>query len=784
MKTLLSSLACLTLTAMCFAEPEPLTTPRFVSYQPAKVWTEAFPVGNGRLGALVFGDPVHEVFELNESSIWKPPRDIPINKDGPALVQQMRDLLFAGKHAEAEKLCRERFVAPGGLVAPYQPLATLKVDHVLPEAAIIDYRREIALNKGSVSVSFRVGDYDAYTRTTWADWADLLAFRYTSHNGSPLAFTVSLAREGATIEASGRNLYLEGSTGEKGVRYYLVLEVQSDGKVVAEGNTLKLSDATEATILIASRTDYNPDDPTRPLSHVGRWTCREDFETPVDLEMHQTFFRETFEAAGVNLEAPPPADWTPTFGRPWRSVEEILADAKAQGGMTPELLQLYYAYCRYLVRSSSRYGGLPANLQGLWNPLLDPPWQSDYHLNINLSMFYWPAPQWGLAYHMEPLVSLAEMGFDAAEPIAREWLGVKEGSFLGTCTDIWGFVKPSLYPCWGVSVSGGAWLLQDIMRSLRFSKDPAIEARVLTLLRRQLAFYRAWCVRNPEGKIVSGPVPSPENTYQTPEGVCSIDMGPAHDQELIMATIQALCELSDAPKEIEEAKAFGAELAQPKIGADGALMEWSKPFDEWEPSHRHLSHAWGLFPGSLWTLKNNPEIAEAIRKALDKRVAAGHEAMGWSLGHMACLRARLNDGEAAMATLDKAPAFLLPNLFTSASGNPQVSDMCGVAQALNEMLIREEPGPKGEDPTITLLPALPKRLASKGSFRLLTSSGLWVSATWKDGKVVDWTVEPVDWDKPQNLRVIVNGEEHRFYYSARDIEAPPFNCPIIRKESK
>lgn len=732
---------------------------------PAKVWSEALPLGNGRLGALVFGHPNAETLVLNEESVWAPPKKAPINTDGAKWIPEMRRLLFEGRAAEAEQLCGKRFLLGKDAVAAYQPLAFLRVTHAPKETAFTDYARGIRLSEGVGWVRYTQGGV-GFTREAFVAYDDDVAvFTYAADRAGALCFTVGIDRPGeVSVEALPPNrLRLFGSTGKGGVAFDVVVEaVTEGGEVRTEGKTLSIRGANRAELRVAAATDYNFKKPTEPLARDRFAACQRALRNAAlrgeRLRAdHVAAFRARYGRAFVRVEG---ADVDTA-----RSVEEVLAEAKRNRRLDAHLLMLYYDFCRYVLISSSRPGGLPATLQGIWNPLMSPPWGSDFHLDINLSMFYWPATAWDLGELAEPLFSLAEMGFEAARPVARTMLGVEEGSFMVTSTDAWGYAAPFRLPCWGMYFSGGAWLLQDALLPWRATQDPAWLRRALPLLRTQTLFYLAWLTPHPEtGRLVSGPVVSPENTYRTKAGTASVDMGPAHDQELIHATFTdfLVAARTFTPNDplIARTEAALKRLAMPEIGPDGRLMEWSKPFEEAEPGHRHLSHLWGMMPGRRLSLERTPREAEAVRKSIARRIAAGHHPMGWSIGHRACLEARLGDAAAALATCDAAPQYFCGNLFTSSVGIPLVSDMNGVPAALNEMVLRSYTG------VLEVLPALPERFRAGGSFRLLADGGFLVDATWKEGRVVSLKVTS---RLGGPCRIRFNGTERTFETRKGDI---------------
>lgn len=736
MKRVLAFVFALSATGLWAAPQAPARGPYWMR-APATAWTEALPLGNGRLGALVFGQPNAETIVLNETSVWTPPKVAPINPKGAEVLPEIRRLLFEGRHAEAERLCSQRFMVGRDGVSAYQPLAFLRLAHAPEPTPYADYARGLSLAEGIGWVRYRRGEATFAREAFVAHDDDVVCLTYATDRPGALSFTLTADRPGGakvTVVPPNR-LRLAGSTGQGGVAFDLLLEVCAEGGAVApEGKGLAVRGATKATLLVTAFTDYNFRDPKAPLARDRLAACEGTLakaRTHADLRArHAAAFGALHHRTFVRL---------PGAGGDAPALEEALAAAKKANRFDARFLTLYYDFCRYLLISASRPGGLPANLQGIWNPLPEPPWQSDWHLDINLSMFYWPAAAWDLGALAEPLLSLAEMGFAASEPVARAMLGVPEGGFMTTCTDAWGYAAPFRWPCWGMYVAGGAWLLQDALLPWRATRDPATLRRALPLLRSQTRFFLGWMVRHPEtGRLVSGPAVSPENTYRGADGNAAVDMGPTHDQEVIHATLTdflaAARALAPDDPLIPRAEAALAALAMPGIGPDGALMEWSRPFAEAEPSHRHLSHLWGMMPGRRISLLATPKEAEAVRKGLAKRVRAGHHLMGWSIGHRACLDARLGDAEAAISACDAAPQYLCGNLFTTATGKPQVADMSGVPAALNEMLLRSYAG------SVDVLPALPERFRAEGAFRLLAEGGFLVEAEWKDGRVTALTL--------------------------------------------
>ena len=689
---------------------------------PATDWKGALLLGNGRVGAIVYGQPNQETVVLNETGVWAPKRDWPFNPNGAEIIPKIRELLFAGKQAEAEQLTSRQLLRGGDTNANYQPAAFLRLAFAPKETPFTDYRRGLRLDEGVGFVSYKQNGV-TFTREAWVE-ADGECLTMTFTASKPvLAFTLSAGHPDWIAAApEGKNrLRLKRDTGKNGVHFEAVADITADGAVtVSPEGRVSVKDATRATVRVAVRSDL-----LGPLADPA-----DDLARPADRASHAKAFAALYNR--MRLELPHTATG--------EALEDRIARVSKAKALDTETLLLLHDYCRYLLIASSRPGGLPANLQGLWNEQMNPPWKSDWHLDINVSMHYWPAGPWGLADRAEPLVTLAERAMPKSERVAREMLGA-EGWFLGTCVDPWGFCVPFRHPCWGMYVSGGAWLLQDGMKAWRFNRDPALLRRLLPLLREQSRFYLSWLVPRPgDGALVSGPSVSPENTYKAPGGGrAAVDMGPTHDQTLIAETFRdylLAARECGAPQDglVARVEAALPRLAKPQIGPDGALQEWSRPFGEAEPGHRHISHAYGLIPGHSITHTGTPALAAAIRKSLEKRLAHNYHTFGWSIGLAAGIWARLDEGDKAFAMIDKTSRFFCTNLVTLTVGVPQVNDTMGVPSAMLDCIARTENG------VLRILPALPARLPEGKARGLRAENGLALDIDWKDGRLTALTL--------------------------------------------
>jgi alpha-L-fucosidase 2 len=737
--------------------------------QPAKIWEETLPLGNGRLGMTPDGGVHDEKIVLNDITLWSGSPQDANNYEAYKSLPQIRQLIAEGKNEEAQDLVNKSFVCKGpgsggAQWGKFQTLGDLNIKYFYensePGLVPEQYERSLSLDEAIATTSFKLAGVN-YKRTYFSSFDDDVdVIRITADQPGKLNCRISLNRaERFAVGTEGKELQMYGQldngTDGKGMQYLSRVQAKlKGGTLTTDQNSLNVKNASELIIFISAATDFRKFPFRTATAKLIQTAFKKSYEE--QRALHIANFGKFFKRVNIDLGQGASSD-LPTDKR----LDLFYKNAKDD----PSLAALFMQYGRYLTISSTRVGLLPPNLQGLWAKEINTPWNGDYHLDVNVQMNHWPVEVSNLSELNLPLADLVKGLVEPGKRTAKAYYN-SDGWIAHVITNVWGFTEPGESASWGVANAGSGWLCNNLWEHYAFSQDKAYLKSIYPVLKGSAQFYNNALVRDSKsGWWVTSPSVSPENSFYLPNGkTANVSMGPTIDNQIVrdlFNNVIAASRLLNIDPEFRKILEDKLKFVPPPgvISKSGRIQEWLEDYKETDPQHRHISHLWGLYPASLITPTATPELAEAARKSLEVR---GDDGPSWTIAYKLLFWARLKDGNRAFKLLKEilkptsrtdinygAGGGVYPNMLSA--GPPfQIDGNFGAEAGIAEMLLQSHDG------FIDLLPALPDAWKKFGSINGLKARGNYtVSLAWKDGQVTSFSIKS---PKSSQVKVKVNGK--------------------------